>query len=335
MDTHDIEGMDLGKYVHSGRLETWVDILSASHQLVNIIHSAHFLPERVLHRDIRPSNIMLEKTETGSGWQVVVLDFDLSWHKGSYEKSVLFGSAMLGYLSPEQLEKNSTVSTRHSAVDAFGIGMTCFFMVSGRDPKPMEHQHPNWEETVKQACQKIKCNEWKSVPMLFSRIILKATRHDQNDRTDLPELRREIARVSEILVKPDNIRSGEIIAEEIASRSVVGASYRWNDDSRRITAELMGGRHVTLYSDESEKLIYIDVAVQAHEITASRSPKTWAKQKQDTVKDILRSDGWSVETGKTIPSGTVSVSAKIGVEIALPNIYPLAESIDRVTQELS
>lgn len=119
-----IDGPNLDNAVSSGQTQDWKLILRIGSDMADIVRRGHVLPERVLHRDIRPSNAMLRGFYSNPDkWDVVVLDFDLSWHRGALERSVIHGSAMLGYLAPEQIQTIPYVSTRHAAVDSFGMGM--------------------------------------------------------------------------------------------------------------------------------------------------------------------------------------------------------------------
>ena len=181
-----IDGPNLQTAVEAKFLGDWFSILRVSKDLVTIIRKAHRLPQRVLHRDLRPSNVMLKDYYTQpENWEVVVLDFDLSWHRGATERSVVHGSALLGYLAPEQIQRVRGVSTRHAAVDSFGLGMTLFFLVSGRHPIPTEHRHSSWAESVYQACGAISTKSWNSVRKRFGRLIINTTRDLQVERWDL------------------------------------------------------------------------------------------------------------------------------------------------------
>ena len=116
-----IDGPNLKEAVESGFLAEWSEILEASHSIIDIVRRAHRLPQRVLHRDIRPQNIMLKDYyQDPNPGRIVVLDFDLSWHMGAEEKSVIHGSTSTGYLAPEQIQRRVGVSTRHASVDSFG-----------------------------------------------------------------------------------------------------------------------------------------------------------------------------------------------------------------------
>ena len=100
-----VDGPNLDDAVSSRQIGDWELILRIGSDMADIVRRGHVLPERVLHRDIRPSNVMLRGFYSDPDkWDVVVLDFDLSWHRGALEKSVIHGSAMLGYLAPEQIQ---------------------------------------------------------------------------------------------------------------------------------------------------------------------------------------------------------------------------------------
>ena len=155
-----IDGPNLDDAVSSKQVQDWNLILRIGSDIADIVRRGHVLPERVLHRDLRPSNVMLRGFYTHPDkWEVVVLDFDLSWHRGALERSIIPGSAMLGYLAPEQIQYTSRVSTRHAAVDSFGMGMVLFFMMSGRAPLPDEHRHGDWRNTLARAAHGHPCND--------------------------------------------------------------------------------------------------------------------------------------------------------------------------------
>jgi hypothetical protein len=82
-----IDGVSVEQAVQQHRITEWADVLSISLDLAAIIVRTHQLTERVLHRDIRPSNIMLrDEWEDGiHARKVIVLDFDLSWHRDAHD----------------------------------------------------------------------------------------------------------------------------------------------------------------------------------------------------------------------------------------------------------
>ena len=149
-----VDGPTLSEALKAGQIDDWDSILRIAMEMTSVIRRAHAIPERVLHRDLRPSNIMLDGFYSNPhNWRVVVLDFDLSWHTGAHEMSVVYG-ALTGYLAPEQIQITGGASTRHSAVDSFGVGMTLYYLLSGIDPMPAQHRHNNWADVVTVAAKR-------------------------------------------------------------------------------------------------------------------------------------------------------------------------------------
>lgn len=98
-----VDGPNLEEAVEGGFVNEWDMRLRIATELATVIRSAHMVPECVLHRDIRPANIMLKDFWAHpDNWQLVVLDFDLSWHRDATEGSLNLSRSMNGYLAPEQ-----------------------------------------------------------------------------------------------------------------------------------------------------------------------------------------------------------------------------------------
>ena len=224
-----IDGPTLGDAVAAKQIEDWDLILKIGSAVADIVRQGHMLPERVLHRDLRPSNIMLRGFYSDpQDWEVVVLDFDLSWHRGALEQSVTHGSALLGYLAPEQIQAMPGISTRHATVDSFGLGMVLFFMLSGRDPVPDQHRHVDWDTTLFEAAYRRPFLQWVSVPRRFSRLVHFATMADQSERWDMTQIQAELQRLQAVVLDPSYSASPELVAEELAARCEFSKDYSWN-----------------------------------------------------------------------------------------------------------
>jgi len=154
-------------------------------QIGEVVHNAHNLDERVLHRDLKPDNVILrDGYNRGDPLDVVVLDFDLSWHKGAFDLSVVHGARAQGYAAPEQTATGMKkgISTRHTAVDVFGYGMLAFFVFMGEDPRPNEHKFPDFEQRIKERIKKKFAPRWHCLPAFLASTIVECTRDNQPDR---------------------------------------------------------------------------------------------------------------------------------------------------------
>lgn len=321
-----VDGPNLNKVVEAG-LDEWAVIIDIMQQLTRIISDAHALPERVLHRDIRPSNIIASGYWDGGEIELRVIDFDLSWHRGSVEKSVIFGSQLSGYLAPEQLQRTVGVSTQHASVDSYGIGMTFFYVVSGRNPSPGEHAHAAWKKTLQDAVARPRGSNWKSLPARIARLIWYATRNQQKERWDVIQIRSEIARLSIAVEGQAAVGSAELWAEELCARSGALREYVWNDDRLAAECDFGTGLKVSLSASEGSREVIMHMTRVAGEADNRNRLGDAINRAREQVRTVLSNGGWS--TRADAGQGMLTVQATLEVDYLKVNPNRALESLEK------
>ena len=328
-----VEGPSLEEAVDAVQLTEWDTLLRCAFELASVLKRAHELPERVLHRDLRPANIMLENFYTDDAWRVVVLDFDLSWHRGASDRSVTYGATVLGYLAPEQITRIKGVSTRHAAVDVFGLGMLLYFMAARRHPLPSEHRHEGWVDSIQAAARLVRAPAWRSIPARFARIVENATKDEQAQRWDLSQVHTELSRLREASVKPSSVSGLDMIAEEIASLTDSMEGYVWNNDDFSASASLVSGASVSLFGDPVSGSLKLVITWQDTGIHNFGKLRKWLLPASRSSEAILRSNGW--DSGSKIELQSLRVEGTIRPKgVSTDSLQVLARSIDKALKPL-
>lgn len=123
-----IDGMSLDRAQAAMTLEEKVAVMQ---DVSEGIHAAHRLG--LIHRDIKPGNIMVEKRE-GTKYHPYVMDFGLARLTESNSEMTQAGFVLgtPAYMSPEQASGGAQPLDRRS--DVFSLGATLYALLCGRTP---------------------------------------------------------------------------------------------------------------------------------------------------------------------------------------------------------
>ena len=327
-----VPGVNLKEAVQSRGITEWDQRLRVACSLARIIRSAHSLPERVLHRDVRPSNIMLKNFwEDPGGWEVVVLDFDLSWHKDSFEKSVVSSTAT-SYLAPEQISGRD--STRNAAVDSFGVGMTLLYVLRGRDPVALEHLHRDWSEALQRLARDNECAEWRSLPARYCRLVDNATKDRQIDRWDMAQIENELERLKRALEGPENVEWPDLFAEELLARAGFRPDeYEWRADSVSAVGSLPSGVHIEVRGDNARQAVSLSVGWQNSGDLDRKSVHKYLPGACERAASALKRSHW-VDVESSAENQGAMLSARIGIFAARDKIDAAAAGVRNAADAL-
>ncbi|MBD2182673.1 serine/threonine protein kinase [Planktothrix sp. FACHB-1355] len=119
------EGRSLFSLVQSGWHATETEVRQLAAQILDVLSYLHALTPPVIHRDIKPHNII--RREDG---QIFLVDFGSV--KATYQNTITGGSTVVGtygYMAPEQFRGQAFAAT-----DLYGLGATLLFVLTHRSP---------------------------------------------------------------------------------------------------------------------------------------------------------------------------------------------------------
>jgi serine/threonine protein kinase len=171
-----IEGVSLRAAIQPGgiELERCARIVR---QTASALTAAH--EKGILHRDLKPDNIMLQSVGDGEE-QVKVIDFGIAKVKDSViaqETVVVATAGTIAYMSPEQLSAKELTP----ASDVYALGIIAYELLTGN--KPFNPESPfQLLETQRAGVTQLPTALRPDLPAAAEAIILKALAYEPQDR---------------------------------------------------------------------------------------------------------------------------------------------------------
>ena len=120
-----ISGQSLNTLVDDGRRTTEEEIVNITAQILEILIYLHNLKPPVIHRDIKPQNIIRQ-----SNGKIYLVDFGAV--NDIYRQTLIGSSTVVGtygYMAPEQFRGQAVPST-----DLYGLGATLLYLLTHSSP---------------------------------------------------------------------------------------------------------------------------------------------------------------------------------------------------------
>lgn len=166
-----IEGLTLSEFIQRNHPLDVDIILNFINQIINGIKHAH--DTKIVHRDIKPQNILVDKNQT-----LKILDFGIA--KALSETTMTETNHVLGtvqYLSPEQARGDIT----DNGTDIYSMGVVLYEMLIGKPPFSGETAVSIAIKHIQDPMPNV-TDERSDIRQALSNVVLKATEKDKMER---------------------------------------------------------------------------------------------------------------------------------------------------------
>jgi len=128
-----VNGQTLAHYLKEKGKLTFEEALPILREIASALDYAH--DHDIIHRDVKPSNIIFQTDETGTlPGHAILTDFGLAKMMSNSSMNTMSGGGILGtlnYLAPEQIDSSRQVGP---AADTYALGIVAYQMLTGTVP---------------------------------------------------------------------------------------------------------------------------------------------------------------------------------------------------------
>ena len=171
-----IEGKPLGALAGDLTLEQKVMMVRGAAEGIHEAHRAG-----IIHRDVKPSNIMVERGDDGE-LRPYVMDFGLA--RSAQEAGATVTGTVLGtphYMPPEQAQGAATQLDRRA--DIYSLGATLYHLVTGKPPVPGKTPAEVIHNLITQEPRPLRAID-PDIPIDLEAIVLKCLERERLARYD-------------------------------------------------------------------------------------------------------------------------------------------------------
>lgn len=157
-------------------------------QLCDVLDYLHSQKEPIIFRDIKPANIMLDKTGV-----IKLIDFGIARMFSPVKRTDTLKMGSLGYAPPEQYKGRGQTDER---ADIYALGATMHHLLTRRDPQ---------DEPPFSFFQAMPRDVRPELSIGIERVIMKAVEYDKNNRqSSAKEFKTELLACSVASVRPSS-----------------------------------------------------------------------------------------------------------------------------------
>lgn len=130
-----VEGTSLQQYLEQGIRLTEAEARQVSNAILEILCDLHDRQPPIVHRDIKPGNIVLASPPNSITDRVALVDFGSIKSLSPYQETTVSMVGTDGYMPPEQMGRRAV-----RASDLYSLGVTLVTGMTGVDPIELPRQ---------------------------------------------------------------------------------------------------------------------------------------------------------------------------------------------------
>jgi hypothetical protein len=266
---------------------------------------------------------------------IVVLDFDMSWHKDSLEKDVLFEARDdFAYLAPEQVVPSKLSLSRSTLVDSYGLGMTAFYLFGHAHPQINAYLDSSWPNQIYQAVRRGYEEQWLSAPSRIARMIHMCTSDQQNNRLDFGQIIAELTSIELAIIDYSKLEDARLFSEELMAQ-LIGAD-RYSSERQGLRFFFSGPSGVTIESvcDDRRSTVKFSISWLDQGTVERKNIRRYVEEAIDKSATIVANSDWNLKK-KDPRLGGVIISAEISVSLAKANWRMAVSSAKNVYRQFN
>tara|TARA_R110002012_G_scaffold170394_1_gene334727 strand:- start:1274 stop:3655 length:2382 start_codon:yes stop_codon:yes gene_type:complete len=335
-----IQGSSLQEISQQNGFNLWLDGLNIAIELCRSLFCAHNSKDGIIHRDVRPSNIMLpyyyfgeDATEYGGKQhEVRLLNYDMSWHKDASGKVIPGNALETGYYCPELLEHSDSELSRTTKVDSYGLGMTLYFMATRQTPPVAGSKSYNWIDDVK----KIKVTNNDEFPIaanILQRIIVEATHPTISERITVSEIEGRLRELRDTIQEGIKKCTIEQLAELLIFKCT-NQEYKVQKNESEYSWSIKDNRTINIKASRTNGLIHVTFTNQQAEYANWKKIDSRWQAKLELCRGILESGGWKILNGTKYQSRTIFLTAEISKDQLIQKSNKISDTLERGLQKI-
>jgi eukaryotic-like serine/threonine-protein kinase len=271
-----IDGPNLRNF--TGTLDEPKNLISLLLTIAETIAHAH--ARSVVHRDVKPENIIMSFDASHSMWRPYLTDFDLAWFSTA-SKLTKDALGTVQYSAPEQWAAPMSASAHAPTTDSYSFGQLAFFTVTGSDPVPL-----NRADNSRALQSRLQRGWFEGSAQDFLRLYNDCTEHQPNRRPQLDEICERLFRISGQLhdLSPSTTFTDDRFIKELVF-SMVGLSS--DDQGGQNSFETLSGKNRISISIKNSRHLDVDLSyVFSADVGISLAAGSFSEMRRTTMNKI-------------------------------------------------